>query len=423
MNAVFTLANKDVKLLLRDKGALFWVLVFPLLIAILFGSIFGGSNGSNAIKVAVIDQDGTKESKGFVDRLRSSTALKIQDSGAKDPIDEVRRGNLSAYILIPKGYGDAARTMRYSTGPALQLGIDPSKKAESGMLQGVVSEAAYKGMSEMFSQPTEMRGSVQEGLKSLQASHKPEDAASVRFLGELDRYLAAGGTVTGAGGNGFSFQGPKIEQVKVEAGGTQPASAFDLTFPQAILWGLLGVITTFAISMVKERQQGTLIRLRVSPMSFAQILGGKGLACFIACVGVMIALLLVGMLMFHVRLQSPSLLALAVVSSALCLVGVMMLLSVLGRTEQAVSGSAWGVLIIMAMFGGGMIPVFMMPPWMQAAGSFSPLKWTVIALEGAIWRGFGLRDMLLPCGLLLGIGAVCFAVGVQVLRKTATASS
>lgn len=422
MNSAFTLAKKDIKLLLRDKSAMFWVLVFPLLIAILFGSIFGGSGDSNAIKVAVIDQDGSKESKGFVDRLRSSTAVSIKDPAGKDPVDEVRRGNLSAYILIPKGYGEAARSMQYAKGPAIQVGIDPSKKAESGMLQGVVSESAYKGMSEMFSQPVEMRESVQEGLKSLQEKGKPEDASTVRYLGELDRYLASGG-MAGTGGNGFSFEGPKIEQIKVQAEGTQPASAFDLTFPQAILWGLLGVITTFAISMVKERQQGTLIRLRVSPMSFAQILGGKGLACFMACVGVIIALLVVGMVIFHVRLQSPGLLALAIVSSAFCLVGVMMLLSVLGRTEQAVSGSAWGVLIIMAMFGGGMIPVFMMPPWMQAAGSFSPLKWTVISLEGALWRGFALRDMLTPCLLLVAIGVVCFGIGVQVLRKTATASS
>lgn len=423
MNTALTLALKDVKLLLRDKAALFWVLVFPLLIAILFGSIFGGSNESNAIKIAVIDQDQTKESKGLVERLGSSKAVSIKAPEGKDPVDEVRRGNLSAYVLIPKGYGEAARTMQYDSGPGIQVGIDPSKNAEAGMLQGVVSEAAYKGMSEMFSQPTEMRGSVQEGLKTLQAKNNPQDATTVRFLGELDRYLAAGGTMSRDDSSGFSFKGPKIEQVKVKPDGATPASPFEITFPQAILWGLLGVISTFAISMVKERQQGTLIRLRVSPMSFGQILAGKGLACFIACVGVMALLLLVGKVLFHIQLQSPALLALAIASGAFCLVGVMMLLSVLGKTEQAVSGSSWGVMIVMAMFGGGMIPVFMMPPWMQAAGNLSPLKWTVISLEGAIWRGFTLRDMVVPCLVLIGIGVVCFAIGVRVLRTTATSAA
>jgi ABC-2 type transport system permease protein len=67
------------------------------------------------------------------------------------------------------------------------------------------------------------------------------------------------------------------------------------------------------------------------------------------------------------------------------------------------------------MFGGGMIPLIAMPGWMQSAGSISPVKWAVLSLEGAIWRGFTLNEMLLPCSILLGVGALTFAVGVTVL--------
>jgi ABC-2 type transport system permease protein len=49
---------------------------------------------------------------------------------------------------------------------------------------------------------------------------------------------------------------------------------------------------------------------------------------------------------------------------------------------------------------------------------FSPVKWSVLALEGAIWRGFSFTDMLLPAAVLLGIGAVGFAVGVSVLTRS-----
>jgi ABC-type multidrug transport system permease subunit len=61
----------------------------------------------------------------------------------------------------------------------------------------------------------------------------------------------------------------------------------------------------------------------------------------------------------------------------------MMLVSVRGKSERAVSGAGWGVLMLFSIFGGGMVPLFVMSGWMQAVGSFSPAKWSVLSLEGA----------------------------------------
>lgn len=63
-----------------------------------------------------------------------------------------------------------------------------------------------------------------------------------------------------------------------------------------------------------------------------------------------------------------------------------------------------------------MIPQFLMPGWMRVIGNLSPVKWTILAMEGAVWRGFSPGEMLLPCAILVTFGAVCFAVGVRALR-------
>ncbi|HEY3392107.1 MAG TPA: hypothetical protein VGK58_05340 [Lacipirellulaceae bacterium] len=47
------------------------------------------------------------------------------------------------------------------------------------------------------------------------------------------------------------------------------------------------------------------------------------------------------------------------------------------------------------------------------------MKSSILALEGSIWRGFTLADMLLPCGILLGTGAICLAVGARMRARTA----
>ena len=66
----------------------------------------------------------------------------------------------------------------------------------------------------------------------------------------------------------------------------------------------------------------------------------------------------------------------------------------------------------MSMLGGGMVPLFVMPPWMATASNASPVKWAVLAFEGALWRGFGLAEMALPCAILLAVGAP-FALGAR----------
>ena len=128
-------------------------------------------------------------------------------------------------------------------------------------------------------------------------------------------------------------------------------------------------------------------------------------------------LLVIGVVGFNIRPSSYPLLALACVSASLGFVGFMMMVAGLGRTEQAASGAGWAMLMPMALFGGGMMPQFIMPAWMQTVGNLSPVKWTILAIEGAVWRGFTLNEMLLPCAILLGFGAVCFAVGVRGLRE------
>lgn len=65
-----------------------------------------------------------------------------------------------------------------------------------------------------------------------------------------------------------------------------------------------------------------------------------------------------------------------------------------------------------------MVPLFIMPAWMSAAGNFSPAKWAILAFEGAIWRSFSLQEMLLPCGILVLVGIVCFAVGTRAFKST-----
>jgi ABC-2 type transport system permease protein len=417
MNVLWTIASKDLRILFRDKAGLFWVFGFPLLIAVLFGTIFAGSDdGASKMKIAVQDLDGTEGSKAFVKKLSESTALDIQPK-VVDVQAAVRKGDLVAAVTIPKGYGDVS--IFSGRQPEIEVMMDPSRKAESGYLKGILSEASFAPMQQSFSNPAVARVELTKSQQQVQAdaTMSPDQKKSLlQFLGAADDYF--GKSQPAANGEGAAFAGPKIKEVPVDRDQIGPRNSYDITFPQGIVWGLVGVATAFCISMVKERVGGTYMRLKVSPLSSAQLLLGKSLACFIASVAVMALILLFGMAVFKIRVDSYPMLALSIFCSSVGIVGVMMLLSVIGKTEEAVSGAGRAALLIMSMLGGGMIPVMMMPSWMQSISNFSPIKWVVLSLEGAIWRGFSFSEMMLPCGILTGIGVVAFALGSSVLART-----
>ncbi|HVI00045.1 MAG TPA: ABC transporter permease, partial [Enhygromyxa sp.] len=197
----------------------------------------------------------------------------------------------------------------------------------------------------------------------------------------------------------------------------RPPNPYAVTFPQGILWAVLACAATFAVSLVDERSQGTLLRLAVAPVPRFAILAGKAGACLIAIVFMQLTLTSVAVLGFGVRPHSWGLLALALAATALCFVGVMTLLAVLGRRTRSAAGLSWAVLMSMAMLGGGMLPLFMMPSWLQMVATASPVAWALTAIEGAIWRGFSPAEMAPPCAGLIVLGAVCLAIGTRSVRE------
>lgn len=421
MRILLTLALKDLRLLWRDRFGLFWILAFPLIFALFFGAIFSGDRGTAPpMKVALVDEDGGAEARAFLKRLDENRSVESERMDLAAARDAVRRGRRAAYVRVEKGFGDAAG---YFSGeaPPVEIGIDPARSAESGYLEGIVLQAAWAGVQERFSDRDATKENLRQAKKRLDGAPALTGAQRERLRKFLDDLEGVLGSLDPAEiGGAPRMEAARVRKVDVTRSGLRPRSSWEITFPSAILWAVLGCAAGFAIGIVVERTQGTFLRLRVAPLSRAQVLAGKGLACFIACLTVSVLFLAIGRLVFGVRIAAPGLLGLAILATAVCFVGIMMFLSVLGKTEQAVGGAGWAILTVMAMLGGGMVPLFIMPPWLQTASHASPVKWGIVALEGAIWRGFTPAEMILPCAILVATGLGFFALGARVFARAET---
>jgi ABC-2 type transport system permease protein len=382
MNSILLLAFKDLKLLFRDKGAVFWTFAFPLIFAALFGAMFsgiGGSNNRSNIQVAVVDEAGTDASGKFLEKLKAHQSITLEAMSREDAESAVRLRNKTAFVIIHKK-AELEESGSETSSPKYTIGIDPSRQAETGMLQGILFQAAL---------PFPAPGTSPEGESSF-----PQ--------------------IPGMPGKDEI----KVVDIARRARSTdQLSSAYQITFPAAILWGVMSCVAGFAISFVRERTRGTHLRLLISPLSHFTTVAGKSLACLLSSMIIAITLLIFAKLVFGVHVESPGLLALALLSTSFCFTGLMMLLGSLAKTEEAVNGAGWGIMTLFAMLGGGMMPLVFFPAWLVPFSHASPVKWGIYSLEGAIWRGFTMSEMILPVGILVGLGAVSFFLAMRVQKK------
>ncbi len=184
MRNIVTIAIKDLRLLWRDKFGMFWVIVFPLMMATFFGSLMSGMNQQSPVKIAVVDEDDSEISRAFLKQLGESTAVAIVKpprvdqqaaNGEAAPVEEkvdvdltrgqVQAGDVAAYVLVKKGFGENGFMPVAS---AVEIGIDPSRRVEAGLLQGVIMEAVFAPMKDLFSKPERMKEQIAKVRESLE---------------------------------------------------------------------------------------------------------------------------------------------------------------------------------------------------------------------------------------------------------------
>jgi ABC-2 type transport system permease protein len=419
MKKVLFLAIKDIKVLLSNKGNIFWVFGFPALFALFFGAINSGiGKEPSGIKITIVNEDKSEFSNSYISKLESEEALQITFADRDQAVEQVRKGQIAAAVILKKGFGDGFEAIFNNNDPKLEIAADPSRKMEGGYIQGLLAKAQFEALGNKFTDRKWMRSQINIWRSEIKDSNNLDNGQAKLYLGFFDAFDTLVKDVNDENFNrGFKSDLLNFAKLDVSREYNGPITPFQIIFPQAMLWGILGCTATFAISIVKERTHGTFERLRVGPIGSAHILGGKGLACFITCVFVTCALYICAKSIFKMPVGSMPLLVLATLCTLLCFAGLMMFICTLGRTEHSVGTAGWAILMIMAMSGGGMIPLAFMPSWVRHFSHISPVKWSIFAIEGAIWRKFTPAEMLTPCLVLLAIGAVAFLLGVSLLKR------
>ena len=232
--------------------------------------------------------------QSFYENLKKSDALIVTAMPTDSAREMVRRGKLVAFVGVKTDSNGGSNL--FATGlPEVDIGIDPSRKASAGYLQGLVTQALYTMLQEQITDPEQLRSSVIEGIQNLDStSGLPEGEREIikSFLSAVLEFNDEMASSDSAAQSTFGSVSINIEEITRQI--DQPQSAWEITFPQSLLWAIIGIAAAFAVSIVSERVRGTFIRLQLAPVKRMHILAGKASACFVASVTMSLILMSIG---------------------------------------------------------------------------------------------------------------------------------
>lgn len=212
-----------------------------------------------------------------------------------------------------------------------------------------------------------------------------------------------------------------------------PATASDSTklpnstqhnVPAWTIFAMFFMVVSLGNNIVKERLNGSFIRLKTMPTSFALVLGAKMLLYLAAAVAQVTLVFSSAKLTFPLlglpELTLPSNqigFIFIVLLSGLAAVSYAMLVGTMVRTQEQAHGFGSMSIVILAAIGGIWVPSFVMPDYMQTISLISPLNWClegfyVLFLKGGSWAEL----QTVVVGLTLFI-TICLGIAFLKLKK------
>jgi ABC-2 type transport system permease protein len=188
--------------------------------------------------------------------------------------------------------------------------------------------------------------------------------------------------------------------------------------------GVLGlvllVITTnlTSLSIVKEREAGTLEQVMVTPLRAWELMLGKLIPFALVATADMLVVMTVILLWFRVPMRgSFPLLFGALVLFLLTCLGTGLLVSTVSRTQQQAQMTTFLIIMPSTLLSGFMYPIRNMPEWLQTATYAIPLRYFLTIIRSVMLKGGGFGDLWRELAALLAFAAFFVVLGALSFRK------
>ncbi len=359
---ILELASRNLKETYRDILALCFLLGFPLFFMIIFVLIFGDTTVS--FSVGVIDDDNTPLSQAFVNEALAEvpvldvTTYDDDETAMKD----LKFGDLSAYVVIPQGFGEqVSRTWQGEKADILlDITYDESDIQLSEQIVSIINTAT-------------------------------------RTFADIEIPITV---------NAYPIH------IETEI------TYIDFMGPGILVFGLLIMIPTSARIMVRDKEKGFLARLLTTPTHPVEFISGYSLCLAIIAIAEIIIFMVTAWAFGMDIVGNLGLVFLVFFLTGLCSIGIGMVVASLSKSENQAEPLCWLFSMPLAMLSGCWFSIEFMPSYLRTIASAFPYIHTIEASRAVLTRGVGLEVINSDLLFLVGWTAAIFFIGVILFRRS-----
>ena len=424
MKAWYWVLKKDLRRFFADRRGAILTVLLPVMLASLFGMMFAPRKSSEALGLLVADEDHGPRVRAFVEAVVASPSFDATEVDSATARKRLAEGDASLALVLPAGTDAALKPAAMFGGErgSVELLYDPSHQAERSMAVGLLTELLMRQMSAAFSDQTQRTGMFDDLDHEIAALPETPERKKLRQFFAQGRELGLDPAPSAEGepeseGAGL---GPPLDFVAKEVAAKGEVAGYNSyahSFAGMLLMYLLFAGQSAARRLLVEREEGTLLRVRLAPVRPSAVLLGSAASASIIALLATVVVYAVGIAVFGVQVRGswPGF-ALVVAAQAAFVGGFGLLLAGLGRSDQQIAAIGSLVVLLLSVLGGAMVPSFIMPPWVRAVSQALPTYWATKGLAAMTWRGLGFEAALLPAAVLAGSGVLIGFVGLRRFR-------
>jgi ABC-2 type transport system permease protein len=350
---IFSIIRKEFIQITRDRRTLIFTLLMPIIQMVLLG--YTANSDVKNVPLAVLDQSRTVQSRALLDAFRSTGyfVISYEVTNERDLERLIGEGQAKTGLIIPPDYGPKVAR---GQSVAVAFIIDGT---DSSISAGALAAARLIGQT----QSAEMQVQRLSRQASASAAMSAASAIDVR---------------------------------------TQVWYNPDMVTTYIMIPAMIGLIlqmltsTLSASAIVRERENGTIEQLIVTPVRAWELLVGKLFPYTVIAFFDVLEILILGTLWFHVPIRGSIGLLLAL--AALFLITSLslgLLISTAARTQREAQTLGMIIQLPSMFLSGFFFPIAAMPPVLQWISAFVPLKYFMIIIKAIVLKGAGLQ-LLMP---------------------------
>ena len=393
---------KDLKLFFADRKGVLLSFLLPIALITLFALAFGGMGGGrsefNPIALPIVNLDSTKTIEKIIADIDSTKELIVENRTLENSKELVKKGNRIGVLIFYKGFEDS---LKLSKELPMELMYDEAREIEMGMLQSVLIGNLMQNIGTKV-----MKQDIEKNIVEQYPGLGSEELNVI--LNDIDAQFNQG-----SGTNNMNLKLTSI------VGETKDAN---LGLIQAVA-GVAVLMLLFSVAalgsgLLEEKEQGTLKKLLYSPIKKNNILYGKMLAGLFVSILQLTIMFVFAWLAFGLNLgiDIPSLI-LMIIATAFACSSFGIFLASIAKSRQQVNSLSMIIILVMSAIGGSMIPLFIMPAFMQNIAVLSVNYWAIQGFYDIFWRELAFADVSINAAVLFGIGIFVSVISVFMFKR------